>query len=101
NFGYAGTGNDGNSTSDFWQYDPVNDSWTEQATFGGSPRNDAFGFSAGGKGYIGFGNISGYAGDLWEYTPDSVATSTPDYELSEASVSIFPNPMNDYSILRI
>ena len=72
NNGYIGTGNDGQYRNDFWEYDPVADSWTQKADFGGQAREFAVGFSIGSKGYIGLGDGSttsnnGNFGDFWEY----------------------------------
>ena len=69
--GYIGTGFDGSAnTKDFWEYDPIGDTWTQKADFGGTTRQAAVGFSIGSKGYIG----TGYDGiadtnDFWEYDP--------------------------------
>lgn len=32
--GYIGTGYDGNSKKDFWEYDPATNSWTQKVHFG-------------------------------------------------------------------
>ncbi len=69
--GYFGMGReDDGYLSDFWKYDPVNDSWSQVKAFPGTPR--AYGVSAtdGTKGYCGLG----YEGkkdlsDFWEYDP--------------------------------
>jgi hypothetical protein len=54
--GYVGTGAGYNgATADFWEYDPVTDTWTQKADFGGGIRRDAIGFSINGKGYLGTG----------------------------------------------
>ena len=58
---------------DFWEYDPVTNAWTQKADFGGGPREQAVGFSIGGKGYIGTGYNGPYRQDFWEYDP---ATNT-------------------------
>src|SRR5207245_4964031 len=72
--GYIGTGDthidDTGDTKDFWEYDPVTDTWTRKANFG-TARGSAVGFSIGSKGYIGTGsenNITLY-NDFWEYDP--------------------------------
>jgi len=73
--GYIGTGNDDsqstNPREDFWEFDPLLNSWTQKADFGGGVRSDAVGFSIGGKGYIGTGydNISWIWKDFWEFDP--------------------------------
>ncbi len=84
--GYVGTGNKdgGNLLWDFWQYDPVLDSWAQKADF--PPAMDSIGrqmssgFSIGDKGYIcagaGMDTVTNNAimySDLWEY--DSGANS--------------------------
>ncbi|TAL56741.1 MAG: T9SS type B sorting domain-containing protein [Bacteroidetes bacterium] len=64
-------------TDNFWEYDPVTDSWTQKANFGGGPRWYAVGFSIGTKGYVGTGIDeagggtlpSDFYNDLWEYNP--------------------------------
>ena len=54
--GYFGTGYDGsNKLSDFWEYDPTANSWTQKADFPGGARYDAVAFGVSGKGYIGCG----------------------------------------------
>ena len=45
------------STKDFWEYDPVANTWTQKADFGGAARDSAVGFSIGSKGYIGTGEM--------------------------------------------
>jgi N-acetylneuraminic acid mutarotase len=75
--GYIGTGNAldaGNvitPRSDFWEYDPITNTWTRKDDFGGSARNTAIGFSIGSKGYIGLGFSGelGFSDDFWEYNP--------------------------------
>jgi Secretion system C-terminal sorting domain len=78
NFGYIGTGNPtaqiGSETKQFWQYNPLNNSWLQKADFGGIQRDRAVGFSINSKGYIGTGyhfdgiNPISFA-DFWEYNP--------------------------------
>ena len=61
---------------DFWEYDPVANTWAQKADFGGSERYAAVGFSMGSNGYIGtgvygiFSSLSYYK-DFWEYNPDA------------------------------
>jgi len=73
--GYVGTGGNYMSgvdvLSDFWQYDPAANQWTQKADFGGAGRSTASGFAAGGHGYIGMGGdfqTLVYT-DFWEYDP--------------------------------
>jgi N-acetylneuraminic acid mutarotase len=62
-------------TSQFYEYDPVADTWTRKADFPGPKRKNAFGVSAGGKGYVGLGygsdNTNLY--DVWQYDPSADA----------------------------
>lgn len=71
--GYIGTGfTDTSVTNDFWEYDTVNDTWTQMANFSGGARYRAVGFSIGTKGYVGMGyadDSGAYKRDLWEYSP--------------------------------
>jgi N-acetylneuraminic acid mutarotase len=82
---YVGTGYDGDDRlGDFRKYDGENDGWSSSidsgdddavATFGGTVRQSAVAFSAGGKGYVGTGfdgDVTRYA-DFYEYDPDENA----------------------------
>ena len=75
--GYVGTGDSlghvGGGYNDFWEYDPIADTWTKKANFPGAARYDAVGFAINGKGYIGTGWTNTVVNDFWEYTP---ATNT-------------------------
>ncbi len=80
--GYIGTGiirsaSNPGTTKDFWKYDPVANTWTQKADFGGTARGQDVGFSIGSRGYIGTG-FSGYSStnlvgtkDFWEYDPST------------------------------
>lgn len=77
-FAYLGTGWDGLNTrfSDFWKYDPVNDTWTQVASLPdtASKRSSAVGLSANGMGYIGTGYDGfNYLKDFWQYDPNADA----------------------------
>ncbi|MEI8006471.1 MAG: T9SS type A sorting domain-containing protein [Bacteroidota bacterium] len=78
--GYIGTGQGlaGTSlynTSDFWEYDPATDTWSQKADFTGIARYAAAGFSINNKGYIGTGInwVSStqytFQKDFYEYDP--------------------------------
>jgi hypothetical protein len=71
--GYVGTGQfDYLAKKDFWELDPVANTWTQKADFGGTKRSYAVGFSIGSKGYIGTGiYILTCYQDFWEYDPIS------------------------------
>jgi N-acetylneuraminic acid mutarotase len=67
--GYAGL----DTSADFWEYNPVNDAWSQKANFPGGIREDASGFSIGQKGYVysGYDGMGGYFDDFFEFDPDS------------------------------
>lgn len=77
NRGYVGTGRARVSdivyenAKDFWEYDPVINTWTKKADFGGAARQGAVGFNIDKKGYIGTGNVGNLANDFWEYDRDT------------------------------
>ena len=57
NMGYIVTGNsDSGERDDFYQYNPITDSWSELAPFPGVARGFAIGDTWDGKAYFGFGN---------------------------------------------
>lgn len=59
-------------TNDFYQYDPVADSWTTLPDFPGPARSFAYGAANDSKAYIGFGqSTNSYLNDLWEYDPET------------------------------
>ena len=67
----------GNSSSgerdDFYQYDPINDSWIELTPFPGAPRGFAIGDTWNGKAYFGFGHDgTSLLNDLWEFDPSNM-----------------------------
>ncbi len=100
--GYVGTGMQDTSTfyNDFWSFDPISNIWTQKANFGGEVRGGAVSFSIGSKGYIGTGyNYNNYFNDFWEYTPDST-NGIPELT-QEIKTSLYPNPMQDKTILTI
>lgn len=61
------------NVSDFFEYDPVTDTWTRKASFPGTLRGNATSFSLpNGKGYVAMGYAneqSQYLNDVWEYDP--------------------------------
>lgn len=71
--GFIGTGHDmkGKCMSDFWEYNPILDTWSQKDSLP-MKRAAAVGFSIGGNGYVGSGwdTINGgniYYKDFWEY----------------------------------
>jgi N-acetylneuraminic acid mutarotase len=106
-FGYIGTGSPsgqiGNETKQFWQYNPVNNSWTRKADFAGLQRDRAVGFSIASKGYIGTGyQFDGVSpsslGDFWEYNPatDSWIQKASFQELARANAVGFSTGSRGY-----
>lgn len=76
--GYVGTGTvnwDGDDyTDDFWEYDPVSNSWIQIADFPEGHRGGAVGFSINTKGYMGTGfnaETQDSKKDFWEYDPST------------------------------
>ena len=67
--GYLGTGDDGSFTNDFWQYEPLTDTWSQKANFAGTSRYGATGFGIFPNAYLGTGydNTLNYTNDFWEY----------------------------------
>ena len=83
---YVGSGtsyNYGNNTSvyysDFWEYNPVNNSWTQKANIPGPGRSNAVGIELNNKGYVGLGinsNLINSFNDFYEYDPVTNSWST-------------------------
>lgn len=72
NKGYIGTGYNGIPKTDFWEYDPFTDVWTQKADLPGTRgRTNAVGFRAGNKGHIGAGFGNTWLSDFWEYDPQT------------------------------
>ncbi len=80
--GYVGTGVDsteaqtGTALNDFWQYDPVTNSWVQKANFPGAGGNGIYfatAFSIDDKGFICCGKRGAalYSKEVWEYKPTS------------------------------
>jgi N-acetylneuraminic acid mutarotase len=57
--------------NDFWEYDPVSNTWSQKANYPGGGRINATGFSIGQKGYVGMGQDywGHYFSDFYEYNP--------------------------------
>ena len=68
---YVGLGNGNNPYyNDFWEYDPVSNTWTQKADFGGTARRQAVAFSIDSVAYVGTGyDANGYKADFWRYSP--------------------------------
>lgn len=96
NTGYIGTGQGtasgpgGGNTTDFYAYDPLTNTWTQVASFGGSARRHAVAFAIGTKGYAGTGSGTK---DFWEFDPSAVSVN----EVKAVTHSIYPVPMKTYA----
>ena len=75
NMGYIVTGNsDTGERDDFYQYNPITDSWSELAPFPGGARGFAIGDTWDGKAYFGFGNDgTSRLNDLWVFDPSDMS----------------------------
>jgi N-acetylneuraminic acid mutarotase len=73
--GYIVAGNsDSGMRDDFYQYDPVNDSWTELTPFPGAARGFAIGDTWDGKAYFGFGyDGTSLLNDLWVFDSSNMS----------------------------
>ena len=95
--GYIGTGMSGSFPytyhNDFWEYDPLLDSWNQKVDFEGAGRFEAIGLSDGSTGFIGIGQTEeGYTADFWEYLPE---TGIDFKEIKDYHIfNIYPNPAN-------
>ncbi len=55
---------------DFWEYDPILNTWTQKANYPGGLRAEMISFGIGNKGYMGYGeNSSSFLTDFHEYNP--------------------------------
>lgn len=69
----TGTTSNQNYTDDFYEYDPVSDTWTSLTDFPGDDRSFSIGVVNNGLGYMGFGSKGqgDYLDDLWKFDPVS------------------------------
>ncbi|MCG2778649.1 MAG: hypothetical protein L6406_23480, partial [Desulfobacterales bacterium] len=67
---YLGFESGGPPTTDWWEYNPGTDTWTQKADTEVQNRNNAVMVEIGGKIYAGSGRyINTYLQDWWKYTP--------------------------------
>lgn len=89
--GYICGGNDGGLLDDLWEFDPLDQTWTLKAYYGGSERKNAISFSINnsfavvglGKGY------SGKKASLYAYYPNQYLGQV---SLEKEKITVFPNP---------
>lgn len=65
----------GSGSSDVWEYNPIDNSWTAKTNFEGGSRSYAAGFVLKGIGYLGTGLAGGSSNtdDLWAFDPNAEA----------------------------
>ena len=69
--GYVSTGVFSANLASTWQYDPVEDLWTEVTAFEGTPRQGAVAFTVDGRSFVALGqNSSNRFDDVWEFKPN-------------------------------
>ena len=72
-FGYVGLGSFFSHLGDFWEYDPVTDTWVEKTNLideAASSRSDAVAFAIGNRAFLATGrNGSIRFDDMWEFVP--------------------------------
>ena len=92
--GYVCLGTNGGLKDDLWEFDPILETWSPRANFGGSQRKQAISFSIGNRGFVGTGSgVSGKKRTFFEYVP---AISLGTDELSDVTITCFPNPATDF-----
>jgi len=116
NYGYIGLGdttakNTSLSLSDFWQYNPSANTWTQLANYGGGVREYPVAFVIGCKGYVGTGYVYVNSStiivenDFWEFTPLPLTSSFPlitnvdcfGNNTGSAVVNVYGTPSYTYS----
>jgi len=67
---YVGLGYNGGVRTDFWEYDPTSDSWTNKTDFEGSARQNAVSFVVKDQAYVATGRSGNYYySDIWQFKP--------------------------------
>lgn len=91
--GYVCGGYDGGLLDDLWEFDPIEQSWSIKAYFGGSERKNAVAFSIDNSfAMVGLGK--GYSGkkeSVYRYFPSSYLSTS---NLDPSLFNLFPNPTN-------
>ena len=97
---YVGLGQSGlypNFTNhkDFWEYDPIANSWTETTAFAGSARYKSVAFTQGGKGFVMLGrDDAGYPKDVWVFDPVSKQWTAKNNFTDEGRIGAFVFSLN-------
>jgi N-acetylneuraminic acid mutarotase len=72
NKAYITTGENGSLISSTWEYDDVNDQWTEKTAFSGSPRTGAVAFSLNNRAFVLLGRSGSSPFDnMYEFQPNA------------------------------
>jgi N-acetylneuraminic acid mutarotase len=88
----------GNTTNDFWEYNPANSKWTQKSSFIGARRSGATHFAIGDKVYIGLGavtinyQVTGGYQDFYKYSSSNdtwTRVSDLDLDLNAGDKRIF------------
>ena len=62
--------NAGSGRTSTWEYNPVDDTWTERTAYEAGTRSEAVGFSVGNRGFVLTGKSGTYQyDDMWEFFP--------------------------------
>jgi len=86
-------------TGEFWEYDPVTNSWDFLPSHPGSGRWAPGSFVIGDHVYFTSGTPdAGDVKDLWMFDMRVMSAQKP--SLSESDIRIFPNPVSDYLVIQ-
>lgn len=102
--GYVGTGFDdaGNYNSDFYEYEPTTDTWTQIPSFPGNKRERAFAFVLNDKAYVGGGlNNGSYTTDFFEYNPQNNSWTNLELDDEDADYDEFVTAVQRYDAVTL
>jgi N-acetylneuraminic acid mutarotase len=83
----------GNVTSEIWEFNPGSNTWMAMDDFPGTSRRFHVSFTIGNKGFLGTGTNGTNFNDFWQFSYDPLGTE--EFKLTNANVSVFPNPVSD------
>lgn len=110
--GYLVCGYDTTLTNrnDFWEYDPITDSWLQLPDFPGGARTNLTAFVIDTMAFVGMGYDTGFHYDIWLWgdTTNIIHQDTTDTTVAVLNLfsplenmEIFPNPVNNYATVNI